>query len=184
MAAAGFFRACYLSHFSKPASDRIVYRIIQRYKARQILEIGLGDGQRTGRMIEMARRCWPDGRISYTGIDPFESRTPKDPPGMTLKGAHQILGRTGARIRLIPGDPGAALAATANELMGTDLVVISAWLDSKSLERTWFYLPRIIHAGSCVVRQETDPDGQVVTRILVAPEMPRRAVEEALRKAA
>jgi len=179
LAAASFLKAWYLSYFSKPAGDRILYPLIQRHKVRRILELGLGSGRRAVRMIEMAQRRSTDCRVSYTGIDLFESRGPSDPPGMTIKAAHQLLGATGARVRLIPGDPGSALARTANELMGTDLVIISAGQDAKSMQRAWAYLPRVIHAGSCVIRQEIRDDGGTVTWVLAAAEIERLAAQKA-----
>ena len=184
MAAASFFRAFYLSYLSKPPSDRILYRIIQRYKARRILELGVGSAQRAVRMIEMAQRRAPGRQITYTGTDLFESREPAHAPGVTLKWAYQILGATGARIHLVPGDPFSALARAANSLMGTDLVVISAREDPQSVDQAWFYLPRVLHARSRVVAEEIRPGAGTTMRVLGASEIERLTRANALRRAA
>ena len=48
MAGLSRLRQFYLLHFSKPASDRLVYREIRRKKARKIVEFGLGTGPAGG----------------------------------------------------------------------------------------------------------------------------------------
>ena len=185
MATAGFLKSFYLTHFSKPESDRVLYRIIQKRKVQHILELGLGDGRRAVRMIELAGRASHGRRVSYTGTDLFEGRGPNDPPGISLKEAHCLLGATGARVRLVPGDPGMAMARSANNgLTGVDLVVISTGNDPASMWRAWFYLPRVIHPGSRVVWQETAEDGTIVNRVLDAAETARHAQEQSVRRAA
>ena len=184
LAATSSLKAFYLSHFSQPACERILYRIIQKNKIKRILELGLGDGQRAVRMIEMAQRQSPECRISYAGTDLFESRSQTTRPGVTLKAAYQMLGATGARIHLIPGDPFSALSRTANTLSGTDLVVISACEDQQSSERAWFYLPRVIHPNSLVVREENRSGGATEMRLLGTTEIVQLASEQATRRAA
>lgn len=184
MAAASFLKACYFSHFSKPACDRILYRIIRKRKVRRILELGVGDGRRAMRMIEMAERGSSGGRATYVGIDLFESRTPADGPGLTLKEAHCLLGATEGRIRLIPGDPGTALARTANELKKIDLVVISESADETSMQRAWFYLPRVMHPDTCVIRREVEPEVGTTLRVLPPAEIARLSDVKMYRRAA
>lgn len=116
-------------------------------------------------MIEAAALHSPVGDVHYTGIDLFEDRTATDGPGMPLKAAHRLLKATGARIQLVPGDPHTALSRAANALGGTELVVISAGHDPKSLAQAWFYLPRMLREGSQVlVEQAQGPEGRPVVR--------------------
>jgi hypothetical protein len=76
----------------------------------------------------------------------------------------------------------------ANELTGTDLVVISAGHDADSLARAWFYVPRLLHPQSMLfvehVGSEPGKDHQFellpLERIkhlakLAAPAGPRRS---------
>jgi hypothetical protein len=144
-------RLLYLSHLSQPAADRPVYRAVRQTPVRSIVELGLGTGQRALRMIEVATLNHPIERISYTGIDLFEARGPSDGPGLPLKEAHRLLKATGARIRLVPGDPWSALSRTANTLTGIDLVIVGADQDPDSLARAWFFLPRMLHENSKVL---------------------------------
>ena len=107
-------RSSYLLYFAQPAADRVLYRAVQRQPIRAIVEIGvgLGDaaGRRTERILEIAgwrRDCLP---LAYTGIDLFESR-PECEPRLALKDAFGGLRATGAKTRLVPGDPYSAPSA-------------------------------------------------------------------------
>jgi hypothetical protein len=105
-------------------------------------------------MLEVAGIHRPLAEISYAGIDLFETRKPGEGPGLSLKRAFQVLRATGARIRLIPGDPFAALSGAANLLRATDLLVISADHDPDSLAKAWYFVPRMLHAHSRVFLAE------------------------------
>ena len=78
MSSARRLKTIYLSHFSTPASDRLVYRTICRLRAGKILELGIGAGRRAMRMIDVARHCNPIGQVQFTAIDPFEARSTAD----------------------------------------------------------------------------------------------------------
>jgi hypothetical protein len=149
-------RRFYLDYFSQPASDRVLYRALRKRPAHKILELGIGAGQRTLRMLEIVAACRPDSQISYAGIDLFEARSETDGPGLSLKAAHQQLRASGAKVRLVPGDPLSALARMANEIGPVDLIVISADQDRDSLARSWFYFPRMLHAATRVFLEERE----------------------------
>lgn len=178
-------RFLYLSHFSKPASDRAVYRVIRNESVQRIVELGIGTGQRAVRMIELAALQSSPGQIRYTGIDRFEARAPSDGPGLSVKTAHRLLSRTGARVQLLPGDPFSALARAANNLAGSELVIISAGHDPRSLARAWFYVPRMLATGSCVLIEEpSEPAGEVSLRRVTPDEIDRLAHAATVRRAA
>ncbi|MEX0711258.1 MAG: hypothetical protein WD278_02845 [Pirellulales bacterium] len=177
------FRSCrsiYLSYFSKPAQFRPLYRLIRKRRVRKILEIGVGTLERTVRMIELAGGR--NGPASYTGIDLFELRSAAGRPGVPLKLAHRRLSRLAARARLIPGDPLTALARTANALGTFDLIVVSADQDPQSMSKAWFYLPRLIKDGTCVLVEQSDPTGAL--QLLTVPEIERRAADAVPRRRA
>src|SRR3972149_208521 len=106
----------YLSYLSKPSSDRQIYRAIFYIKPRRILELGIAQGRRALRMIDAAARFNDPSDIQYTGMDRFEDRAEADGPGLSLIAAHRILKPSGARVKLIPGDPLRSLARAANDL--------------------------------------------------------------------
>jgi hypothetical protein len=173
-----------LAWFSRPAHERCLYRDLRRSGGTAIVELGVGDARRARRLIAVAGRYASGARISYAGIDLFEAR-PVDAPGLRLKEAHRELTRTGAHIRLVPGDPLSALARSANALTSTDLLVISADLDSASLERAWFYVPRMLHPGSRVFLETREAaTARPRYRRLSLPEIHKLATPESPRRAA
>ncbi len=149
MARASFLKSCQLCYFSQPKHHRAVYRAVRKRSPATIVELGIGDARRSVNLIRLAQRCLPDVAIAYTGIDLFEARDPAS-PGLSLKSAHQQLKATGAKLRLVPGDPFAAMSRTANCLVGTDLLVIGHDQDQESLQQAWFYVPRILVPDSLI----------------------------------
>ena len=172
-----FFKNTYLLHFSKPAENRPVYRTLLNQKPTRIVELGLGDGQRTIQMLQKASRLSPEATIKYTGIDLFEARSPEQGPGMSLKDAHRTLKMPNVKIQLVPGDPFSALARMANTLPDTDLLIISKCQDSASLERAWFYVPRMLHSQSVILHEKADGSGfrEITCEELPAAKTERRA---------
>ena len=174
----------YLAHFSKPAADRVLYRAIQKHRFRAILEIGLGSAERALRMIRLAQRAGGAEPVRYIAIDMFEAR-PAETRGLSLKEAHRLLKATGAHIQLIPGDPASALARSANGLGPLDLVIISGDHDEQPLSGAWFYVPRILHAGSKLYLESggSREQGRPLN-LLPASEVEQRASAQRRRRAA
>jgi hypothetical protein len=160
-------RRVYLTYFSQPVSDRVIYRLIRKHRSRTILELGMGTGRRTLRMFDAAGQAAASGSLSYNGIDLFEMRSAGDGPGLSLKLAHRQLRATGAKVRLVPGQIYEALARSANDIGPCDLIVISAGHDRYSLAKAWFYFPRMLHATSQVCLEERDESTGATTLRLV-----------------
>ncbi|MBI3836767.1 MAG: hypothetical protein HY288_02380 [Planctomycetia bacterium] len=185
MLTASRLKHLYFAYFSKPTSDRVIYRAIRRRRVRKILEIGIGKASRALRMIELAQRGASGDTIRYVAIDPFETRRPEAGPGLVLKEAHRLLKSTSAQVQLIPGDPSAALARAANALQNMDLVVVSSDYDEQSLADVWFYLPRMLHAGSQVYLESRPSLAADKTLCLLArAEIEARAGAKGRRRAA
>ena len=103
-------------------------------------------------MIEVAAMAHPADDVVFTGVDLFELRLRKAGRGLSLKLVHRRLAATGAKIRLLPGDPYMALSRAVNMLGAADLVVIAADQDRAALERCWFYVERC-----CTLVARTSP---------------------------
>jgi hypothetical protein len=176
-------RYVHLAYFSKPKANRVVYRAIRRSQPKSIVEIGIGLAQRSLNAVTLATKQYPDERISYTAIDLFET-SPGGRAALGLKKAHQLLSATGAKIQLVPGDPFSALARMANSLMGTDLLIVSADQLGQSLDRAWFYVPRMLHDNSIVLLEETTSDGTTSFRQLAKNEIVTKYVGDMKRRAA
>jgi len=164
-------RLFYLLHFSRPASDQLVYREIRRAKARRIVEIGLNTGQRAVQMIEVLKEFHETSCIHYTGVDLFEARSEADGPGISLRDAHCLLKATGARIQLVPGEVVDAISRIANGVSQVDVLVISARIPQQQLSRAWFFLPRMIHAQTQIFQETLSASGSTTMRLLEAQEV-------------
>ena len=130
-----FFHSFYLTHFSKPADHRAIYRHIQSEHPRRVLEIGIQRAERTLIMLQMLIKYHGKASdVHYCGIDPFESRTPTDGPGLSLRKAHRLISRFGVTSRLIPATPSCAVRQLHLDRLieKVDLVIIatpnSSWL--------------------------------------------------------
>jgi hypothetical protein len=145
-------RYLYLSYFSKPVPDRALSRNLKQTRPRKVLEIGIGNPDRTLRILDFAQRLVEGEAIRYAAIDLFEARD-VSAPKLSLKDCHRRLKTTKAQSQLVPGEPAGALARVANSLPDVDLVLISATHDDASLAGAWFYLPRMLNAGSIVLRE-------------------------------
>jgi hypothetical protein len=158
-------RLIYSCYFSKPPSDRPLYRAIRRCHAQKIVELGVATGRRALRMIDVARLASPAAEVHYVGLDPFEGRSESDGPGLTLKAAHQLLRRDGVRVQLIPGTPADSLTRVANSLGKVDVLIVPAALESASFARTWFFVPRMLHERSLVFVERTLENGEALLEI-------------------
>jgi hypothetical protein len=136
-------------------------------------------------MIEVARLNAPPGDVCYTGVDLFEAQPNAASPSLTLRAAHRLLKPTGARIRLVPGDPFTALSRVANTLTGSELVLISAGQASESLARAWFYVPRMLgHDCLVLIEEPCGPDGELALRSIARAKIDQLARSATLRRAA
>lgn len=166
-------RSVYLLYFSQPAGHRSLYRAVRARPVRSIVELGIGLGGRTERILEIAG--WKCSGLRYTGIDLFEGRSGGS-GGLSLKQAHASLQLPGVRVQLVPGDPWLALMRVANGLAGTDLLLISANQEPESLARAWTWIPRMLTPSSLVFREEIDgQEGQSQWRSVPLEEIQKLA---------
>ena len=178
------WKTFYLTHLVKPAADRLVYRAILHEKIGCIVELGLGDGSRALRMIDAAARHNERQNIHYIGIDSFEDREPADGPGLMQIAAYRSQKQSGAKIKLVPGNPCEALARAANTLTNIDLLLISTPLDAERLERMWFFVPRMLHERSLVLLETSAAGGEKSFRRIEPREINHWAANSYRRKAA
>jgi len=150
------------AYLSRPKADRTVYRAIAKHAPQRIVELAMGDGSRTLRMLQFAE-LYQSKTIHYAGIDLFESR-PSGENGLSYKEAHRLLSSNDARSQLIPGDAYSALSRWANTLTRTDLLIIGS-NDNDSLAQAWFYVPRMLHSDSIVLALQGQGDDEHFARL-------------------
>ena len=177
------WQAC-RNHFSPKTPDTSVYKEIRHIHARKLVELGLGNGQRALRMIEVARKASPDEQIRYVGLDRFELRAAADSPGLSLIEAHQLLRGRGAKVQLVPGNPAEGLVRVANSLGKIDLLIVPAELDAEPFARMWFFVPRMLHERTLVFVEGRDENGERLIKLKLREEIDRQAALGAGRKAA
>jgi hypothetical protein len=144
----------FFSAFSQPKTDKLLFQTIRELKPRNIVEVGIGDGKRTSQILNAASE---HGDVRYCVLDMFET-SPPGTPHLTLKEAHRQLSSPRAKVRLLPGDTTSTLRRSANELIGTDLLVIAA-TQSTSLDAIWSYAPRMLLDTSRVLIEAADGSG-------------------------
>jgi hypothetical protein len=167
------FRLFYLLYLSQPVADRTIYRAVRRGGVKKVLEIGIGTGKRSLRIIEIASGS--GSPVEFIGIDLYEAR-PAGSAQISLRAAHAAIKQTKARARLIPGDIYSALARTANEIGPCDLIVIAGDQQGEPLNRAWFYLPRLLRATTRVYLEQLADSGRPASFELVPhAEIQRRA---------
>jgi hypothetical protein len=182
VASASWFRYAYLAYWSRPKSIRKLYRLVKRHQVCRIVEVGISDIRRAAALVEVAQR-YATQTIEYTGIDWFDSReVPLE--RLSLKEAHRLLRPTGAKVRLVPGEPAASLAAAANAHQNTDLIVIAHTITDKELVPVWFYLPRMLHENSIVLRERQEGDEQPSFSPLTRAQVSAWATRDSRRRAA
>jgi hypothetical protein len=159
------WKVFYLSYLSKPSSDRQIYRAIVQKRPHRILEVGIAEGKRALRIIDAAARFTARSDIQYVGMDPFEARTEQEGPGLTLINAHRLLTRTGAHVKLIPGDPLKSLARAANDLGQFDIMIVSPQNDAERLSRVWYFVPRLLHAQSRIFVEHNAYGGKTLQTV-------------------
>jgi len=173
MSQLGTLKYTYLAYLSQPATDRVIYRSIEKRPICSILELGVGDGVRAERMLAIVSRHQADVELQYTGIDLFEDR-PAGAPQIALKQAYQQLRQQHVKVRLVPGDPLDALSRIANYISGVDLVVVAGDQDPEAMARAWKFLPRMIHNDTMVFSQATDGQGRLADFV----QLTRQQLEE------
>ena len=136
----------------------MIYKTIKRHNVRSIVEFGVADGQRSEKLIRVAQK-FTDEPILYTGIDLFESRN-EDQPQVSLIEMHKRLKKTGAKIKLVPGDPESSTARVANSLCGTDLILLTLETELADLDRFWFFFPRMVHDETMMLVQSGKDSGE------------------------
>ncbi len=177
MAVSGFFKYARLALFSKESSDRQLYRLVKKQQTRRVVELGISSLERTVEIVNLAASTSPQAKIQYSGFDSFEERAKSLDP-LSLIETHRTLAKTEAAYRLTPGPVAEGLPSMANSLPDTDLLIVSELISDAQLEPIWFYLPRMCHPGTLVLRKiAPSPGAQETTdwQAISLTEVDRRA---------
>ncbi len=123
-----WFQRFYWQKLAKPVAERELFRQLISHPIASVLEIGVGDGQRMQRIVQLAELAPGVTQLRYVGVDEFESS--KDGGvHLTLKQAHQQASQLGLRANLIPGELKSAMPRVAHKIGPSDLVIVNGGLD-------------------------------------------------------
>jgi hypothetical protein len=142
----------YWSNFAKPSQDRALFKTLVTSEISSVLEIGVGDGQRIRRVAKLAQVPDDVERLRYVGTDEFEAAD-DGRPHLTLKHAHQLVGRLSLRATLIPGDFSSAIPRVAHKIGPSDLLIVNGGMDplNPTLSPICNWLNRLAHASSVML---------------------------------
>ncbi len=183
MAAIGMLGYARLVFLSQPKHERQLYQQVRRRKVQRMVEVGIGSAKRAIHLIETAQRYSRGEAVSYTGFDWFEERESGAEP-LPLIHAHRQLQLTGGRVRLVPGFPPATLPQLANSLQRTDMILLSHRVDDDAMHRAWYYMPRMCHSETLVLREVAIGDNEFRFDVLSIAELERRSADRTSRQAA
>ena len=155
MSAASTWNTFVWTTLAKPKCDRALFRRVRTHKPIRIVELGI-DIVRAQRVIALAQR-YAEEQVQYCGIDLFEARTAG--PRLKLKNIHNQLTKTGAKVRLVPGELAHAIARTANILPNTDLLIVAGEHSQDALKSIFSFLPRMLHSETSIARYTEAADG-------------------------
>jgi hypothetical protein len=182
VAAANWFRYTYLARFARPKGNRQLYRLVKRQRVCRVVEIGITDLSRAVSLIQVAQRFAAE-KVWYTGFDLFEAR-PAGREALALKETYRILRATDANVRLVPGMPNMSLASAANAHQNTDIILLGPDVSETDLKGAWFYVPRMLHENSIVLRERHNADGQVSFQAITRTQIAELASRDSMRRAA
>ena len=155
MAVGSLWKLAQRALFSKPTPEQQLLRLLKTATVRRVVEVGVDSIDATEQMLAAIVKQAKGDPVRYTAIDPFDER-PAGEGALPLMAAYRRLVATGARVRLAPGTLAGKLAAEANALADTDLVMLSRAATDAALAGGWFYLPRMCHPATLVVRRRVE----------------------------
>lgn len=152
MAVGDLFKYAHRALFAKPSPERQLLKLVKQQPVRRVVEIGVDSIETTSVLLTALLKQAAGEPVVYTAIDPFDER-PADEAPLPLMEAYRTLVPTPAQTRLVPGRLGMAVAAEANSLADTDLLLLSQQATDAELAEAWFYVPRMCHPGTLVLRR-------------------------------
>lgn len=154
---AGAFLGKHDSSIPTPRRYEHLFKIIDKYKARRIMEIGTWSGTHAVTMIETAKKHWLPEEIEYYGFDlfgdmdeeTFKTEISKIPPSITE--VREKLEKTGAKIRLYKGNTLHTLPKAVKNLPQMDFIFIDGGHSLETVRNDWQYSRQLIHDQTIVV---------------------------------
>lgn len=161
-----WFQRFFLTNLSSPASDRPLWKHLLATPVTSILQLGMGSGQQTIKVLELVTAQKPDAQIRFAGVDLFESSS-QPSQHLKLKDAHRLCAEVGVKAYLVPGDFRLALPRIAVTIQPSDLVIVNQPFhsDAADYELLNAWLPRLVHPSSVVFAKNGKSGSQIRVEI-------------------
>lgn len=150
MSLARFWSSFKLLNLSKPVGDRSLYRAVRGLRVESILEVNVGNANRSEKLIAWLREQSDVETIRYAAIDAFEMGGDDH---ISLKEFHSRLGRLGTKPLPVPdtGKLSTALARVAHTIGSVDLAIFDCEPQRLEEPTVLAILPKIIRTNSIVL---------------------------------
>ena len=125
-----WFQRFYWTKLSKPAGERPLCEYLIKTPIGSVLQLGMGNGALTRKVLQLARPAGADGVIRFAGVDAFESAEAAQ-QHMKLKDAHRMCAELGVKAHLIPGELKSALPRVAVTILPSDLLIVERLLQRR-----------------------------------------------------
>ncbi|MEQ8849603.1 hypothetical protein [Botrimarina sp.] len=168
MAVGGLFRYARETFFSKPTPEKQLLRLVKPTPVRRVVEVGIGSFAITQALLASVVKQAGGEPVHYTALDEFDQR-PAGAAPLSLRDAYRRLSQKGVRLRLVPGDPIASLVGESNSLENTDLLLLTSDATDLRLAAAWYFVPRMCHPGTQIVRQTASSDAEAAGAWEVVP---------------
>ena len=168
-----WFQRFYWQKLAKPVAERELFRLLIAQPIASVLEIGVGNGERMKRIVQLAQLAPGVTQLRYVGVDSFESA--KDGAvHLTLKQAHQQASQLGLRANLIPGDLRSAMPRVAHKIGASDLIIVNDDFDVQQPHcgPIGQWLRHITHANSILLASPSR--GAALMRVAIPAEESHR----------
>lgn len=158
MSKLSWLQKVYWKHLAKPTSERELVRFVLSTPVESILEIGMGNGERAARLLDLISKTQARPIQRYVGLDEFEGASDAR-EHLKLIAAHRLFTERGLKATLFPGTPANSLLRLTHNVQACDLVIIDeSWnADNADGQAIAQWLPRLVKTtGTVIARSHVD----------------------------
>ncbi|MEM2130931.1 MAG: class I SAM-dependent methyltransferase [Candidatus Woesearchaeota archaeon] len=134
-----------------------LFEITEKTKPKNIMEIGIYDGENSLKILEIAKKYNNAREINYYGFDLFESmdkntyekEVSKNP--LSQKNIYEKLKKTNSNIFLFKGNTLKTLPENYKKLPKMDLIIIDGGHSLETINNDWNYSKKLMHKNTKVL---------------------------------
>lgn len=134
-----------------------LFEITEKIKPKNIMEIGIYDGENSLKILEIAIKYNKPKKINYYGFDLFESMDEKtfqkeiSKNPLSQKSIYEKLKKTNTNIFLFKGNTLKTLPENYKKLPKMDLIIIDGGHSLETIENDWSYCKKLMHKKTIVL---------------------------------